>query len=262
MTKKLLVSDRGPITVVTLNRPEVRNCVDGETAVALAESIEAFRGDERKRALVITGAGDLAFCSGADLKNPLSLLSHPYIDTASPMGFSRLDPRKPTIAAINGACFAGGFELAAWCDFRISSENAEFGCLSRRWGVPYTDGGTQRFARIMGLGNALYLLETGARIGVKRAYEMGFVQEIVPEGQALERAMELATQIASYPNFPGIVAERGAVLSTFGLSLDEGLALEADTVRPTLASEELRSGLMRFAQGARDESPRPPTRSS
>ncbi len=121
--------------------------------------------------------------------------------------------------------FAGGFELAAWCDFRIAAANAEFGCLSRRWGIPYTDGGTQRFVRIMGLGNALYLLETGVRIDARRAHTMGFVQEVVPEGQALTRALELAGFIASYPNLAGICADRQAALATYGLSLDEGLEL-------------------------------------
>lgn len=258
MTSKLTVQNRGRVLTLTINRPEVRNCIDGETAVALAEAIEAFGRDETARVLVITGAGDLAFCSGADLKDPLSLFSHPYLDRAGPMGFARLDPGKPTIAAVNGYCFAGGFELAAWCDFRIASESAEFGCLSRRWGVPYIDGGTQRFARIVGLGNALYLMQTGVRIGARRACEMGFVQETVAKGTALERALELASQIATYPNFAGIRAERQAVQATFGIPLDEGLKLEALTVRPTLASEEMKSGLRRFASGARDEAPRPP----
>jgi enoyl-CoA hydratase len=189
----------------------------------------------------------------------MSLLQHRFVDVAGPMGFARLDPGKPTIAAINGYCFAGGFELAAWCDFRIAAANAEFGCLSRRWGLPYTDGGTQRFARIMGLGNALYLLETGARIDARRAYEMGFLQEVVPEGQALARALELASFIASYPNFAGIRADRQAAQATYGLSIDEGLQLEARIVRPTLASNELTAGLARFADGARDVSPRPST---
>jgi enoyl-CoA hydratase len=174
------------------------------------------------------------------------------------MGFARLDPGKPTIAAVNGYCFAGGFELAAWCDFRIGAQNAEFGCLSRRWGVPYTDGGTQRFARIMGTGNALYLLLTGARIDARRAFELGFLQELVPEGQALTRALELAEAIASYPNFPGICADRRAVLQGLSLDLDEGLLLEARVVRATLASPEMAAGLRRFAAGARDASPRPP----
>src|SRR3990172_295405 len=185
MTDKVIIEHHGPIRILRINRPAVRNCVDGETAVGLAEAIEAFAADGDARVLVVTGAGDLAFCAGAALKNPWSLLEHRFVDAAGPMGFARLDPGKPTIAAINGYCFAGGFELAAWCDFRIAAANAEFGCLSRRWGGPYTDGGTQRLAGLLGLGNALYLLETGARIDARRARQMGFLQEGVPEGHAL-----------------------------------------------------------------------------
>lgn len=127
MSPKVITENRGPIRIVCINRPEVRNCVDGETAVGLAEAIEAFAADSEARVLVVTGAGDLSFCAGADLKNPWSLLQHRYVDVAGPMGFARLDPGKPTIAAVNGYCFAGGFELAAWCDFRIAAANAEFG---------------------------------------------------------------------------------------------------------------------------------------
>ena len=258
MTEKVTTEDRGAVRILRINRPTQRNCVDGETAVGLGRAIEAFAADEGARVLVVTGAGELAFCAGADLKNAFSLMEHEYLDRAGPMGFARLDPGKPTIAAINGSCFAGGFELAAWCDFRIAAANAEFGCLSRRWGVPYTDGGTQRFARIVGMGNALYLLQTGARIDARRVHEMGFVQEIVPQGGALARALALAETIASYPNQPGIRADRRATLEGFGMDLDEGLLLEAEVVRATLGSEEMLAGLGRFAAGARDESPRPP----
>ena len=258
MTDKVTTEDRGAVRILRINRPDQRNCVDGETAVGLGVAIEAFGKDDAARVLVVTGEGDLAFCAGADLKSGTSLLEHAYVDSAGPMGFARLDPGKPTIAAVNGFCFAGGFELAAWCDVRIAAANAEFGCLSRRWGVPYTDGGTQRFSRIMGLGNALYLLFTGARIDARRAHEMGFVQEVVPQGAALERAVELAGHIASYPNYPGIRADRTATLAGFGMDIDEGLLLEARVVRPELFSEEMLAGLARFAAGARDESPRPP----
>lgn len=259
MTGTVAVEDAGAVRILRIDRPHVRNCVDGATAVALAEAIEAFASDAAARVLVVTGAGDVSFCAGADLKDPMSLLRHRYVDVAGPMGFARLDPGKPTMAAVNGYCFAGGFELAAWCDFRIGAAHAEFGCLSRRWGVPYVDGGTQRLPRIVGLGHALYLLQTGARIDARRAYEMGFLQELVPSGQALPRALELAQAIAASPNFEGIRAERQAVLATYGLALDAGLQLEARLVRPTLVSEELAAGLARFAAGARDPSPRPPT---
>jgi len=258
MTHKVTTEEIGPVRVLRINRPEQRNCIDRETAVGLGEAIEAFGADRNARVLVLTGQGELAFCAGADLKSSTSLLEHRYVDVAGPMGFARLDPGKPTIAAVNGYCFAGGFELAAWCDFRVAAANAEFGCLSRRWGVPYTDGGTQRFARIMGIGHALYLLETGARIDARRAYEMGFVQEVVPAGQALPRALELAAHIAAYPNYPGIRADRAAALATFGLALDDGLRLEAQLVRPELFSDEMRAGLARFAAGARPAPPRPP----
>jgi enoyl-CoA hydratase len=258
MTEKVRTEDRGAVRILWINRPEVHNCVDGETAVGIARAIEAFAADREARVLVVTGTGEVAFSVGADLRDPGSLLAHEYVDRAGPMGFARLDPGKPTIAAVNGYCFAGGFELAAWCDLRIAAETAEFGCLSRRWGVPYVDGGTQRFARIMGLGNALYLLETGARIDARRAREMGFVQEVVPRGRALARALELAERIASYPNQEGIRADRAAALATFGLPLEEGLALEARFGRATLASAEMAAGIARFVAGARDEAPRPP----
>jgi enoyl-CoA hydratase len=258
MTEKVTTEDRGAVRILRLNRPDQRNCVDGETAVGLGRAIEAFAADDGVRVLVVTGAGDLAFCAGADLKNAATLFDHEYVDKAGPMGFARLDPGKPTIAAVNGYTFAGGGELAAWCDIRIGAANAEFGCLSRRWGVPYTDGGTQRFPRILGTGNALYMLMTGARFDARHAHEIGFLQEVVPQGQALARALELAETIASYPNFAGICADRRALLDGRSLDLDAGLLLEAAVVRPACYSEEMLAGLARFAAGARDQSPRPP----
>ena len=169
----------------------------------------------------------------------------------------KLDPGKPTIAAVEGYCFAGGFELAAWCDFRIAGETAEFGCLSRRWGVPYVDGGTQRFPRIVGLGNALYMLETGARIDSQRAHAMGFLQEVVPPGQALSRALELAEAIASYPNQQGILADRASAIGAWDQPLRVGLDLEGEAGIATLMDPTLAEGLARFASGERPESPRP-----
>jgi enoyl-CoA hydratase len=258
MAQKVTSEALGAVRVLRIDRPEQRNSVDGETAVGIARAIEAFAADDGARVLVVTGAGELAFCAGADLKNGPSLFQHEYVDRAGPMGFARLDPGKPTIAAINGYCFAGGAELAAWCDIRIGAENAEFGCLSRRWGVPYTDGGTQRFARILGTGAALYMLLTGVRFDARRAYELGFLQELVPRGQALPRALELAQAIAAYPNFPGLCADRRALLRGASLELDAALRFEADLVRPHCFSEEVRAELARFASGARDASPRPP----
>jgi cytochrome P450 len=177
---ELLVEKRGAVTLITLNRPDAHNSVTGDMAAGLAEGIDAFAADDSAHVLVITGAGDRSFCSGANLKDIDALLRHPHTERAGPMGFAHLDPGKPTIAAVNGYCFAGGMELACWCDFRIASANAEFGALNRRWGVPFIDGGTQRFPRIMGQGNALWMVETGVRIDAARALSIGLVQEVVP----------------------------------------------------------------------------------
>jgi len=257
MTDKVLVTQQDEVTVLTLNRPDVHNCVDGETAEAIGTAIEAFAANDDARVLVVTGAGPLAFCSGADLEHGETLLEHRYTDKAGPMGFAALDPGKPTIGAINGYCFAGGLELAAWCDFRIAAANAEFGVLNRRWGVPLVDGGTQRLPRIVGQANALYLIETGVRVNAQRALMMGFVQEIVPAGEALRRALELAARIAGYPQL-SLRADRAVSLSTYGSSLADGLKREAEVGRATLLDPEMAAGLQRFASGDRPEAPRPP----
>lgn len=196
---KLLVERRGPVTVLTLNRADVHNNVDRDLAMALAEAIGAFGEDDDASVLVVTGAGEKSFCAGANLKGMADLFDHPYTHSAGPMGFARLDPGKPTIAAVNGYCFAGGLELALWCDFRIAAENAQFGILNVRWGVSLADGGTQRLPRVVGQGNALWMVETGMQIDAQRALPMGLVQEVVPEGRALERSLELAEHIASCP---------------------------------------------------------------
>lgn len=252
---KLLIEDHGNVRVLTLNRPAVHNCVDGETAVLLASAIKEFARDDGARVLVVTGAGDKAFCTGADLKNPGSLLDHAFAAETGPMGFARLDPGKPAVAAVNGYCFAGGMEFAAWCDFRIASSNAEFGALNRRWGVPFTDGGTQRFARIAGMGNALYWIETGVRFDAARALATGFAQEVVPPGEALGRALELAARIAAYPQ-SSIRADRAATIAGFGRPIEEGLKVEAELCLPTVNDPDLAAGLQRFVSGDRPEPPR------
>jgi enoyl-CoA hydratase len=253
---ELLLEKRGAVTLITLNRPDAHNSITARMAVGLAEGIDAFAADDSARVLVITGAGDRAFCSGANLKDVDELMRHAHTERAGPIGFAKLDPGKPTIAAVNGYCFAGGMELACWCDFRIAAANAEFGALNRRWGVPFIDGGTQRFPRIMGQGNALYLIETGARIDASRAMAFGLVQEVVPAGAALERTLELADRIAGYPQ-ASLRADRAATLATYGLSLDAGLDLESGLCRPTVSDPEMLEGLRNFVSGNRPEAPRP-----
>ena len=243
MSEKVVVERRDGVVVLTINRPDVHNCVDTETADALEAAGREFDSSNEDRVLIVTGAGTKSFCSGADLKHP------PRFREAGPMGFSRLEVSKPTIAAVNGYCFAGGLELACWCDFRIADEAAEFGVLNRRWGVPLIDGGTQRLPTIVGRGNALYLIETGARIDAATALRTGLIQEIVAKGTAVDRAVELAARISGYPQ-ASLLADRESALRL------DGIEAEAQRGEKTAGIEEMIEGLERFRAGDRPEAPR------
>ena len=220
----------GSAAVVTIDRPERRNAVDGPTAAALLEAYERFAADDDARAMVLTGAGDQAFCAGADLK---ALETLDPDAPAGPMGFSRLTPAKPAIAAIGGWCVAGGLELALWCDLRIADDTSQFGCLERRWGVPLIDGGTQRLPRVVGLGRALDLILTGRTVAAEEALAIGLVNEVVGPGEHRGRALELAEAIAAFPQAT-MLSDREAAHAAQGLPIDDGLALEARLGRARL----------------------------
>jgi enoyl-CoA hydratase/carnithine racemase len=257
-TEKVASERRERTLVMSINRPEVRNCVDGETAQGLFEAVEQFKGDDSLDVMVLTGAGDKAFCSGADLKATQTLGARPAARESGPMGISRItDVGKPVIGAIEGYCTAGGLELACWCDWRIASEEAQFGVLNRRWGVPLVDGGTQRLPRIVGLGNALYLIETGVLIDAKTAQRMGLVQEIVPKGKALERAVEVATALSAYPQ-RAMRNDRRAALEGATLPIDEGMVFEVEAHRETLTDPLMAEWLAKYASGERPPPLRPP----
>jgi enoyl-CoA hydratase len=210
----------GAAAVVTIDRPERRNAVDGETAAALLAAYERFAADDGARVMVLTGAGEQAFCAGADLK---ALETLDPDAPAGPMGFTRLTPVKPAIAAIRGWCVAGGLELALWCDLRVARDDARFGCLERRWGVPLIDGGTQRLPRVVGLGRALDMILTGREVDAQEALAMGLVNEVVPDPPA--RALELAEAIAAFPQ-DTMLSDREATLSAGGLALEARLGRE------------------------------------
>lgn len=255
---KVVTETRGRTFIVSINRPEVRNCVDGETAEGLFQAVEAFKADASLDVLVLTGAGGVAFCAGADLKSLDSLTNRPGAGASGPMGISRItDVAKPTIAAVNGYCTAGGLELACWCDFRIASSDAQFGVLNRRWGVPLIDGGTQRLPRIVGHANAMYLIVTGAQVNAQTAQRMGLVQEIVPPGRALERAAEVASIVSTYPQ-PAMRNDRRAAMASYALGIDEGLRFEVEAHRDSLADPAMADWLKRFAAGERPQPVRPP----
>jgi enoyl-CoA hydratase len=221
----------GAAVLVTIDRPERRNAVDGATAAGVLEAYERFAADDAARVMVLTGAGEDAFCAGADLK---ALETLDPDAAAGPMGFTRLEPAKPAIAAIGGWCVAGGLELALWCDLRVAGEDARFGCLERRWGVPLIDGGTQRLPRLVGLGRALDLILTGRTVAAPEALAIGLVNEVVPAGRHVARALELADALAAFPQ-ETMLSDRRAALAALGTPLAEGLALEAQLGRQRVA---------------------------
>jgi len=242
MGAKLRYERVGAASVLTIDRPERRNAVDGATAELFRRGFEDFEADDAARVLVLTGAGGEAFCAGADLKALDLDVDHP----GGPMGPTRLTPSKPAIAAIDGWCLAGGVELALWCDMRIAGAGSTFGLFERRWGVPLVDGGTQRLPRVLGMGRALELILTGRPVGAEEAHRIGLVNEVVAPGAHLDRALELAERIASFPQ-ETMLADRRAAIEGFGLPLEEGLALEHRLGREVL--EVAVRGAARFAAG-------------
>lgn len=235
----------GAAAVVSIDRPERRNAVDGHTAEALHAALERFEGEEDARVMVLTGSGDVSFCAGADLK-AIETLGRRLTAPEGPMGFTRLTPSKPTIAAISGFALAGGLELALWCDLRIATVNSKLGYPERRWGVPLIDGGTQRLPRIVGLGRALDLILTGRIIDASEAHAMGMLTEIVAEGDHLRRAVELANNLAKFPQRT-MLADRRAAIEGLGMTLEQGLALESEA-GPEVYLDAV-SGAQRFASG-------------
>jgi enoyl-CoA hydratase len=233
---------QGSAGVLTIDRPERRNAIDAAAATGLRQGLAAFEADDEARVLVLTGAGGEAFCAGADLK----ALDLDVDDPAGPLGISRLTPTKPTIAAIDGWCLAGGLELALWCDLRLATPKSVFGCFERRWGVPLVDGGTQRLPRVVGMGRALELILTGRAVSAEEAERIGLVNEVVADGEHQGRALELAERLASFPQ-ETMLSDRRAALEGAGLPLSEGLELERRLGREVL--QVAARGAARFAAG-------------
>lgn len=235
----------GAAAIVTIDRQERRNAVDGPTADLLTEAYRRFEADDDARVMVLTGAGGVSFCAGADLKAIESF--GPRLELPDgPLGFTRLTPTKPAIAAIGGWCLAGGLELALWCDLRIAAEGSRLGFTERRFGVPLIDGGTQRLPRIVGLGRALDMILTGRIVEAREALAMGLLTEVVPDGRHLDRALEIAEALARFPQ-DTMLADRRAAIEGIGLPLSEGMALEARSGPLTFGTAA--QGAARFAGG-------------
>jgi enoyl-CoA hydratase len=252
----VVIHDEKPVCVIEINRPEVRNAVDGATAHALEQAFLAFDADHQYAVAVLCGAGG-TFCAGADLKalaavtpgsgrgNPLSR----NIDDTAPMGPTRLVLGKPVIAAIDGYAVAGGMELALWCDLRVVEDNAVFGIFCRRFGVPLIDGGTVRLPRLIGMSRALDLILTGRPVKADEALQIGLANRVVQAGSARREAIALAQSVAVLPQ-TCMRNDRKSVLGGVDITMREALAQEFELGLQTLASGEARSGAKKFQDGA------------
>ena len=245
----VVVEHEGPVTVVSIDRPERRNAVDSRCAARLLEAFEAFEADEESLVAVLTGAGG-TFCAGADLKAVAEGDRRPIPDQGpGPMGPTRLTLSKPVVAAVEGFAVAGGLELALWCDLRVSAEDAVFGVFCRRFGVPLCDLGTVRLPRIVGHGRAMDLILTGRAVAGPEAQAMGLVNRLVPSGQARRAAVDLARELAALPQVC-LRSDRMSALEQWGLSEEEAAVNEARRGRDVISSGETLAGAAQFAKGA------------
>jgi enoyl-CoA hydratase len=254
----LLYEQHGPVTLITIDRPERMNAIDAATHRELVDAWDRFRTDDDAYVAVLTGTGDKAFCAGGDLKaafegdeppvdvRPGELAAHARGERPGILGPSRwTDLYKPTIAAVNGVAYAGGLEWACWTDLCVADEHATFGVTCRRWNIGLADGGTQRLPRIVGFRRAMELIVTGRVIDAREAERIGLVNEVSPSGTCVDRALELAQRIAALPQ-PAIRTDKEAAVRGFGRPLDEGLRIEAECFNRLLHQPEIQEGLRRF----------------
>jgi enoyl-CoA hydratase len=247
MSNSVQTQAKEDILVVTINRPEVRNAVDGPTARALAEAFRSFDADQRLSVAVLTGAGG-TFCAGADLKAIAAQGSRLTEEGDGPMGPSRMLLSKPVIAAVEGHAVAGGLELASWCDLRVAARDAVFGVFCRRFGVPLVDLGTIRLARLIGLSHALDLILTGRGVSGEEALRMGLANRLVEHGAALDAALELAHALAKLPQ-TCMRSDRLSAYEQWSLPMDQAMRNEFRRGMQVIHSGETVAGAARFASG-------------
>jgi enoyl-CoA hydratase len=243
------IEKSGAVFTVIIDRPEVKNAVDGPAAQALADAFRAFADDKDARVAVLCGANG-TFCAGADLKAFADGARRNLLeaDGDGPMGPSRMLLEKPVIAAVSGFAVAGGLELALWCDLRVAEKSTVMGVFCRRWGVPLIDGGTVRLPRIVGLGRALDLILTGRAVGADEALAMGLVNRVVEDGTARESAERLAFEIARFPQ-ACMRSDRLSAYEQVGMTLEAALANEFRHGLTIINSGEAREGAAKFAGG-------------
>jgi enoyl-CoA hydratase len=245
----VLFETQGNVLIVTINRPEVRNAVDGVTANALTKAFRDFDSDPALAIAVLTGAGG-TFCAGADLKALARRDGTRLIeDGDGPMGPTRMLLSKPVLAAVEGHAVAGGLELALWCDLRVAARDAVFGVYCRRFGVPLVDLGTIRLPRLIGHSHALDLILTGRGVEGEEALRMGLVNRLVEKGQALNAALRLARDLAAFPQ-TCMRSDRLSAYEQWSLPLADAILNEYRRGALVIESGEAIEGAERFTRGA------------
>jgi enoyl-CoA hydratase len=252
------------VVTLTYNRPDQHNAVDRTMNRELHHAWRRFRDDDSAFVLVITGAGETTFCAGWDLADAAALTEPPDYEEfkrsiwSSPgeCGYTRrVDVFKPVIAAVNGYAFAAGLETALLADIRVAAENAEFGALERRWNIVAGDGMTVRLPLVVGFARAMELIITGRRIDVREAERIGLVNEVVPGGQALGRAQELAHEIAELPQ-GAIRSDKESIVRGVGRTYEERLRIEAElTLSMFMRKDSHASGAAAFKEKRTPEWP-------
>jgi enoyl-CoA hydratase len=249
MSDTVRIDNEGPVRIVTIDRPEVRNAVDEPTREALATAFRDFDADDSASVAVLTGAHGV-FCAGADLKAfAAGKKRRRTEDGDGPMGPTRMLLGKPTIAAVEGYAVAGGLELALWCDMRVAAEDAVFGVYCRRWGVPLIDLGTVRLPRLIGQSHAMDLILTGRGVSGDEARRMGLANRLTPNGGALAGAVELAKELAALPQ-RCLRSDRLSALEQWSLGWREAMLNEFHRGMTVIGSGESKDGATRFAAGA------------
>jgi enoyl-CoA hydratase/carnithine racemase len=247
----LVVDYRGSAAWITLNRPDVRNALSLDVNLQLQELAEAIDQRDDVRAVVITGAGDKVFCAGADLKERRGVSAAetgPYINAIARAINGLAELHKPTICALNGSAYGGGFELALACDFRILVEGAELGLTEVRLGIMPGAGGTQRLPRLIGEARAKELILLGRRISAARALEIGVVHQVVPRAGLAAAVEAMLAELAACAPL-SVLSAKAAIERGYGKSIDEGLDIERQCYDVTLFSEDRNEGLAAFAEG-------------
>jgi len=248
MSNLIQTQAKDDVLLVTINRPEVRNAVNGATAEALAGAFRDFDSDPHFHVAILTGAAG-TFCAGADLKAVASGQGNRLSpDGDAPMGPTRMLLSKPVIAAVEGYAVAGGLELALWCDLRVAARDAVFGVFCRRFGVPLIDLGTIRLSRLIGHSRAMDLILTGRGVSGEEALHMGLANRLAEPGHALEAALELAHSLARLPQ-TCLRSDRLSAYEQWSLPTQEAIRNEFRRGTHVIQSGETQAGATRFTAG-------------